>query len=125
MAAAATASSRPSPGTTPTGSVPHLYYCDPTQGKDRFGKRVAADIFVDIGHTIEVKEQMLACHKSQRNWLSHISNEDNYIMAMRDFARANGKKIQRDYAEGFRQHLGYSYPSDNILKQELQDFVYS
>src|SRR5690606_16686241 len=92
-------------GTIPTTKVPHLYYCDAIQGKDRFGNSVAADIFVDIGLTIEVKEQMLACHKSQRNWLSRISNEDDYLMAMRDFARVNGEKIQRDYAEGFRQHL--------------------
>lgn len=112
------------PGTVPTGSVPHLYYCDPIQGKDRFGHHVRADIFVDISLTIALKEQMLACHKSQRNWLSRISNEDDYLSAMREFASKNGKEVHRDYAEGFRQHLGYSYPSDNMLKAELKDFVY-
>lgn len=111
--------------TIPTGKVPHLYYCDPIQGKDRFGHQVTADIFVDIGLTIDLKEQMLACHKSQRNWLSRISNEDDYLSAMRNFASKNGKEIQRDYAEGFRQHLGFSYPSDNILKAELKDFCLS
>lgn len=112
------------PGSVPTGKVPYLYYCDPIQGKDRFGHEVRSEIFVDISVTIDLKEQMLACHKSQRRWLSRISNEDDYLMAMRDFSSRKGKEIQCAYAEGFRQHLGYSYPLDNILKRELNDFVY-
>lgn len=112
------------PGTTPTEKVPHLYYCDPTQGKDRFGDTVVSRIFVDISGAIGLKERMLACHKSQRDWLSNISNDDNYLTSMRNFAARNGAEIQCEYAEGFRQHLGYSYPADNILKQELTDLVY-
>jgi hypothetical protein len=43
---------------------------------------------------------------------------------MREFSKREGKEINRDFAEGFRQHLGFSYPLDNILKSELGDLVF-
>ena len=104
--------------------VPHLYYCEPAQGKDVFGKELDSDIFVDISSTINIKEKMLCCHKSQREWLQKISKVDEYVIMMKDYSKKKGREINCDYAEGFRQHLGFSYPSDNILKSELGDLVH-
>lgn len=104
--------------------VPHLYYADPVQGKDRLGKEVKADLLVDISSTIGVKEEMLCCHKSQREWLRNISKVDEFVDMMKAFSAKNGKLINREYAEGFRQHLGFSYPQDNILKLELDELVH-
>jgi LmbE family N-acetylglucosaminyl deacetylase len=53
----------------PYEPVPHLYYCDPMEGKDIFGRAVVPLMYVDITNEIEVKERMLARHESQRNWL--------------------------------------------------------
>lgn len=107
----------------PTTVVPHLYYADPVQGKDRFGKSVEADIMVDISTTMPIKEKMLSCHSSQREWLRKMSGVDEYITMMKDFSQQNGTLIDCAYAEGYRQHLGFSYPDDNLLKTELDEYV--
>ncbi|HCN82091.1 MAG TPA: LmbE family protein [Sphingobacteriaceae bacterium] len=110
--------------TTPYNTIPYLYYCDAMQGKDILGQEIKSDIYVDISSTIDIKEKMLCCHKSQRDWLLKISNVDEYVIMMKDYSMKKGGEINCDYAEGFRQHLGFSYPSENILKSELDMLVY-
>ena len=41
--------------------------------------------------SIDEKEQMLACHASQRDWLLKHHGMDHYLRAMRDWAAAQGK----------------------------------
>ncbi len=107
----------------PYEPVPYLYYCDPMEGKDIFGKAVVPSMFVDITGTIGVKEKMLACHASQRNWLLTHHKVDEYILAMKRFAAQRGLETGVEYAEGFRQHLGHGFPQDNLLKDILGDMV--
>ncbi|MCO5238457.1 MAG: PIG-L family deacetylase [Chitinophagaceae bacterium] len=105
--------------------VPHLYYADPVQGKDRFGNEITGDIMVDITAVMDTKEQMLCCHQTQRDWLRYISKVDEFVIMMKSFSERNGRLIDKAYAEGFRQHLGYSYPQDDLLGDILKEFVYS
>jgi LmbE family N-acetylglucosaminyl deacetylase len=109
--------------TTPYEPVPYLYYCDPMEGKDILGKPVIPAMYVNISGEIEVKEEMLARHKSQRNWLLTHHKVDEYLLAMKRFAREKGKEAGVEYAEGFRQHLGHSFPQDNLLHKILGDLV--
>jgi len=95
--------------------VPHLYYCDPIEGKDAFGREVPPAFCIDVTAVIETKTEMLACHASQRNWLAKQHGIDNYIESMRKWTARRGKERGVAFAEGFRQHLGHSYPQDNIL----------
>lgn len=111
-------------GLEPLECVPYLYYADPVQGKDRYGHRISADILVDITSTMDIKEQMLACHKSQRDWLRKMSNVDEYLIMMKEFSTYNGTLAGCAYAEGYRQHLGFSYPQGNLLKEQLQELVH-
>ncbi len=111
-------------GTSPYPFIPYLYYCEPAFGLDIYGNEIKSAIHVDISSKIEIKEKMLICHKSQRDWLLKISGVDDYVMSMREFSKNEGKEIQCNYAEGFRQHLGFSYPGDNKLKSELGDLVF-
>jgi hypothetical protein len=60
---------------------------------------------------------MLACHASQRQWLLKHHGMDEYLEAMRRWGRQQGERVGVAYAEGFRQHLGHSYPQDNRLAQ--------
>lgn len=103
----------------PLEHIPHLYYCDPLEGKNLFGEPIKPQFWVDISQQIAEKEQMLACHASQRNWLLKHHGVDNYLIAMRDWAAKQGQAAGVPFAEGFRQHLGHSYPQDNILGQLL------
>jgi LmbE family N-acetylglucosaminyl deacetylase len=57
------------PGIAPLDYIPHLYYADPLEGKDKYGVQVLHTTLVDITGVIEIKTEMLACHKSQREWL--------------------------------------------------------
>jgi LmbE family N-acetylglucosaminyl deacetylase len=102
--------------------IPYLYYCDPLEGKDKFGKQIEPSTFVDITSEILIKEKMLSFHKSQQGWLlNHQQSE--YILSMKRFAEKRGAEINTRYAEGFRQHLGHGYPQNNILKEILGDLV--
>lgn len=106
----------------PCAKLPAILYADPIDNVDHFGRRVAAQLVVDITGTIDFKEEMLACHESQRSWLRHQHGEDEYLLWMRrvgadrarDFGRAEVK-----YAEGFRQHLGHGFPHDDHLTEAL------
>ncbi|HEC42295.1 MAG TPA: PIG-L family deacetylase [Bacteroides sp.] len=101
--------------------VPYLYYSDPMEGKDKFGNPVIPGLYIDIRSEIELKEKILACHDSQRNWLLTHHKMDEYILSMKRFGEQRGQEINRNYAEGFRQHLGHGFPQKNILKELLGD----
>ena len=105
--------------------VPYLYYCDPMEGKDILGRPVYPDIYVDISGEVEIKERMLACHESQRNWLLVHHKIDEYILSMKRLAEERGKEAGMEYAEGLRQHLGHGFPQDNILREILGEAVHT
>jgi LmbE family N-acetylglucosaminyl deacetylase len=103
----------------PLEHIPHLYYCDPIEGKDPLGRAVPPGFCVDISGVIEEKAAMLACHASQRDWLLKHHGIDHYLEAMRHWSGEQGKRACVAFAEGFRQHLGHSYPQDNLLGELL------
>src|SRR5262249_35921964 len=99
--------------------ISHLYYCDPIEGKDFFGRDIPPGFRVDISGVIDTKAEMLATHASQRQWLLKHHGLDHYLKAMRDWSSRRGQEGGVAYAEGFRQHLGHSYPQENLLGQLL------
>src|SRR5262249_22044195 len=103
----------------PLDQIPHLYYCDPIEGKDSLGREVTPGFAVDVSTVFDTKAEMLACHASQRDWLLKHHGMDQYLEAMRDWAARRGRAHGVAFAEGFRQHLGHSYPQDNLLGQLL------
>jgi LmbE family N-acetylglucosaminyl deacetylase len=105
--------------------IPHLYYFDPIEGKDKFGTYHKAPTIVDISSTMGIKEKMFRCHASQQSWLQAHHEVDDYInSSLKELSAKRGKEIGVTFAEGFRQHLGHAYPQDNILKQELGNLAY-
>lgn len=104
-----------------TLTVPYLYYAQPMEGTDIFGKKVTPEFYVDVSGWMEQKLEMLACHESQRNWLRAHHGIDEYLESTRRFnallaeraATVSGRSIE--YAEAFRQHRGHAYPHDNVL----------
>jgi LmbE family N-acetylglucosaminyl deacetylase len=101
----------------PLDHIPHLYYCDAVEGKDPLGREVAPGLVIDISTVLPTKLAMLAEHASQRNWLHRQHGMDQYLEAMKDWCGRRGKKFGVAYAEGFRQHLGHSYPQEDLLKK--------
>ena len=103
----------------PMEHIPHLFYCDPLEGSDAFGNPITPAFRVDISPVIGEKAKMLDCHESQRAWLRKHHGVDNLGEAMREWNATQGRAAGVPFAEGFRQHLGHSYPKDNILKELL------
>jgi LmbE family N-acetylglucosaminyl deacetylase len=110
----------PSP---PTQHIPYLYYVDPLEGRDLFGQKVVPQFYVDISSVFERKQQMLACHASQREWLRAQHGVDEYLESQRRWSAQRGSEIGVPFAEAFRQHLGHPYPHDNVLLELLGDAV--
>jgi LmbE family N-acetylglucosaminyl deacetylase len=99
--------------------IPHLYYADPIEGKDPLGRPVEAGFCIDITSTLDLKREMLCAHASQRDWLLQHHGMDEYVKAMEEWAAARGAQCGVAAAEGFRQHLGHSYPDFNLLGELL------
>lgn len=113
----------PAPTPATTGGVPALYYADPLEGKDKFGRAVGADFYVEVTSVFDLRQAALACHASQRDWLRSHHGVDNYLVANEASARAIGERCGARYAEGFRQHLGHGYIQQDLLGCALGDVL--
>jgi N-acetylglucosamine malate deacetylase 1 len=107
----------------PLERIPHLYYCDPIEGKDLLGHEIAPGVVIDISSAIDTKTAMLVCHASQRDWLLKHHGMDQYTEAMRQWGGKRGRAYGVAFAEGFRQHRGHSYPPDDLLGRLLGTLV--
>lgn len=101
----------------PLEHIPHLYYCDPLEGKDAFGRSITASVKVDISTEIELKAKALEAHHSQRAWLLKHHGVDEFVNSMKVWSQKQGLSLHTAYAEGFRQHLGHSYPQKDLLAE--------
>jgi LmbE family N-acetylglucosaminyl deacetylase len=112
-----------------SSGIPYLYYSQPVENRDIYGRKVRPRFYVDISDQMETKCELLACHESQRNWLKSHHGIDEYLRIMKRWNAELGQQAAAisarpvTYAEGYRQHLGHSYPSDNILQNVLADRV--
>ena len=102
---------------------PWLYYWAPLDGMSIYGDFVPQRIHVNVTDVIDFKCAMLACHRSQRDWLLEQHGMDQYTETMKATAELYGKLCGFKYAEGFVQHRGNAYPEDDVLKEILGDLV--
>jgi len=103
--------------------LPAIYYCDPIGGMDFLGRPIKPSILVNISEVIRKKIEMLACHESQREWLRRQHGIDQYIEQMKKWAAERGRPAGWPFAEGFRQHLGHPFPTEDFLGKLLGDRV--
>ena len=99
--------------------IPHLYYVDALEGRDRDGVALPVGFHVDVTATMDRKRAMLACHASQYQWLRDQHGIDDYLEAQERWGRHRGGEVGVGFAEGFRQYLGHAYPADNLLLRLL------
>lgn len=83
-----------------------LYHAMPYGLHDPLRRPVEADFYVDITSAIDLKTDMLACHKSQKEWLDVSQGQDSYLTTLRDMMREMGSQSgTSEYAEGWIRHL--------------------
>ncbi len=111
-------------GDDPFLKVPHLYYFDPIEGKDKLGVDAHPTTIVDITSTMAMKEKMFLCHDSQLSWLKAHHGLDEYVESMRALAMGRGRLVGVEFAEGFRQHRGHAFPQNNFLLEQLGSLVH-
>lgn len=103
----------------PLRKIPHLYYVDALEGRDRDGVPLPVGFRVDISAVADRKRAMLACHASQYQWLRDQHGIDDYLEAQDRWGAHRGAEIGVGRAEGYRQYLGHAYPADNLLLRLL------
>jgi LmbE family N-acetylglucosaminyl deacetylase len=99
--------------------IPHLYFMDPIDQKDRSGRLAVPDFTINVTSTFEMKSRMLGKHSSQRLWLQQQHGTDDYLRQMEEWTRACGARAGVDFGEGFRHYTGHPYPRDPVLQKIL------
>jgi N-acetylglucosamine malate deacetylase 1 len=104
-----------------------LYHAQPHGNRDALNRLITPDIFIDVGEVMKEKTEMLAEHKSQKEWLDHSQGFDSYLNTMQEYAREVGKLSNRfEFAEGWRRHnpLGFCAQNSNPLLESLKEKVF-
>jgi LmbE family N-acetylglucosaminyl deacetylase len=111
----------------PAYDGPVAVYHSLPHGWGPMGAKPVISHFVDIAKFLALKRQMLAAHKSQKEWLDVSQGMDSYLVAMEESGRAVGKMSKRfAVAEGFTRHspVGFSAPDWDPLAELLGKSVY-
>lgn len=103
-----------------------LYHSAPFSMTDSLCHPVAPHFYVDVSTLMETKWNMLACHRSQKEWLDVSQGLDAYLLAMKENSRKIGKLSGRfEYAEAWFRHspLGFCGPDHHPLRDILKDKI--
>lgn len=110
-------------GFTAIDRIPHLYFMDSADGIDRDGNLLRPDFVVDVAEVIELKQALVGCHASQRNWLKKQHGMDDYVDTATRWTAKRGSLAGLTYGEGFRQYHGHPYPQSPLLQEILQQLT--
>jgi N-acetylglucosamine malate deacetylase 1 len=115
------------PARDPVEQTVTIYHAQPHGNRDPLGQVMRPQMFVDVSSAMGEKTVMLACHKSQKQWLDSSQGLDSYLETMRELMREVGQMSGRwEYAEGWRRHLhlGFCAESADPLAKVLKDRVF-
>jgi len=99
-----------------------VYHAQPYGNCDPLGEPVRPGLLVDVTGVIELKTAMLACHKSQQEWLDTSQGLGSYLEKMKSLSREVGRMSGSfEYAEGWRKHLhlGFCGADADPLREAL------
>lgn len=88
-----------------------IYHALPYGLADGLRRMIVPDLYIDVTTVINRKQEMLACHVSQKKWLDKSQGLDSYLITMRKMTEQMGDMSGKfEYAEGWRRHshLGFS-----------------
>ncbi len=100
----------------PLAAIPHLYFMDPIEGRDREGVRVQPDFGVEVTRGFDTKRAMLAAHASQDAWVAKQHGISDHLASMERWTARRGRHLGVPLAEGFRQYRHHPYPASPLLQ---------
>jgi LmbE family N-acetylglucosaminyl deacetylase len=110
------------PAVEPFGGATTVYHALPHGLRDGQGQLVRPGQYVDIGPVLARKRELLAQHRSQKEWLDVSQGMDAYLLEMEQIAREVGRMSKRfEFAEGWRRHshLGFCAAASDPLAKLL------
>jgi len=116
------------PKTKPVQGEVTIYHALPYGLRDGMRRRLRPELYVDIAEVLGSKREMLAQHRSQKEWLDASQGLDAYLTTMEEMSAEVGRMSRRfSYAEGWRRrsHLGFSEEEDDPLSRALGELVLS
>jgi len=114
------------PPMAPVTSEITIYHSQPHGNRDGLNQLVHPDFYINIGSVIGEKTEMLAKHKSQKEWLDRSQGFNAYLDMMKQLSKEVGEMSRKwEFAEGWRRHnpLGLSKPGSNPLMDLLSNFI--
>lgn len=102
---------------------PVFYHSMPMNMTDFLGTHVTPDFYLDISKQMDVKMEMLACHKSQIALMKQMHGIDDFFGTMAEFSRSIGKQNNVEAAEGWWQHTGAGFSSEPVIQTILKDYL--
>jgi LmbE family N-acetylglucosaminyl deacetylase len=91
-----------------------IYHAQPYGLHDPLGRPAGADFYVNTTSVLAEKRAMLACHRSQKEWLDSSQGIDAYLTHMEEMGRAAGARSGAfAHAEGWTHHLPLGYCANN------------
>ncbi len=115
------------PPRPPVATPVTVYHALPYGLRDPLGRPVTPGLYVAIGSVLALKRQMLAAHRSQKDWLDASQGIDSYLTHMEEMSRAIGTLSGRfPYAEGWTRHLplGFGAEEADPLAEALGPLVF-
>ncbi len=92
-----------------------VYHAMPHGLRDQLRRPIVPDFVVDVSPVMDTKRSMLACHRSQKEWLDKTQGLDNYISTMEEQVRAVGASFSTyEFAEGWRRHLHLGFGAEDF-----------
>jgi len=99
-----------------------VYHALPYGLRGPLRERIRAGQYADISEVMEAKTRMLACHRSQKEWLDRSQGLGSYLEEMKKQSREAGKMAGKfKMAEGWRRrsHLGFTIKDTDPLGEAL------
>jgi len=100
-----------------------LYHAMPYGLADGLRRKIVPDLYIDVTTVINRKQEMLACHVSQKKWLDESQGLDSYLITMMEMTEQMGDMSGKfEYAEAWRRHshIGFSAREIDPLGEILE-----
>lgn len=116
-----------SPSIPPCEGEVAIYHASPHGNCTPLREKIEPHLYVDTTDLLQKKQALLACHRSQQQWLDTTQKMSSYLETLVDLDRQRGAISGRfEYAEAFRQRLHFGFSAENFdpLSQVLGEKAY-